>query len=321
MTTLNSHQSPPSRLAARAPEVPARGLASSPGSCRPRRSSPQRGSCRVRDVNNFSGALAGDRGYRRPQRAAAADRRRAPPAVHARPRLAARPRPRRPDAAAADRVTGGDLTIDSFWSALGVALVAAAVGVVLDVLFGTNDDDTYTLRVIQRIARRSGERTSTDAPGHRLPRDRRARAAGAAAGDARRQRAARWRAGSRTARHQLAEWETDLSSQTGATQAGILLGSNENIPAFRWVEKESAKLVACSGPADCAEIERAPFDRTRAPRQRRREPRQPALRRSRPRDPDRQPHGRREEGQPRLPRVLRERLQRRPRRSSSSAGR
>jgi Type I phosphodiesterase / nucleotide pyrophosphatase len=56
--------------------------------------------------------------------------------------------------------------------------------------------------------------------------------------------------------HELAEWETDLSSQTGASQAGILLGSNANIPAFRWVVKESAKLVACSGPADCAEIER-----------------------------------------------------------------
>jgi len=56
--------------------------------------------------------------------------------------------------------------------------------------------------------------------------------------------------------HRFAEWETDLSSQTGASQAGILIGSNEDIPAFRWVEKESAKLVACSGPADCAEIER-----------------------------------------------------------------
>ena len=32
--------------------------------------------------------------------------------------------------------------------------------------------------------------------------------------------------------HDLAEWETDLSSQTGASQAGILLGSNEDIPAF-----------------------------------------------------------------------------------------
>ena len=26
----------------------------------------------------------------------------------------------------------------------------------------------------------------------------------------------------------------------GASQAGILLGSNENIPAFRWIEKETA---------------------------------------------------------------------------------
>ena len=56
--------------------------------------------------------------------------------------------------------------------------------------------------------------------------------------------------------HGLTEWETDLSSQTGASQAGILLGSNEDIPAFRWVDKESGLLTACSAPADCARIER-----------------------------------------------------------------
>ena len=56
--------------------------------------------------------------------------------------------------------------------------------------------------------------------------------------------------------HRLVEWETDLSSQTGASQAGILLGSNEDIPAFRWVEKEAATLMVCSNPDDCAEIER-----------------------------------------------------------------
>ena len=156
---------------------------------------------------------------------------------------------------AADRVTGGDLSVDSFWSALGVALVASAVGVVLDVIFGTNDDDTYTYRVIQRIARRSGELTRTDAPGIifleidglALPVLQRAMRDGNAPN------MARWL---QDGSHELAEWETDLSSQTGASQAGILLGSNENIPAFRWVVKESATLVACSGPDDCAEIER-----------------------------------------------------------------
>ena len=62
-----------------------------------------------------------------------------------------------------DRVATG-LKIDSFWSALGVAFVASAVGVVIDVVVGANDDDAYTLRVTQRIAHRSGERIETSAP-------------------------------------------------------------------------------------------------------------------------------------------------------------
>jgi len=155
---------------------------------------------------------------------------------------------------AADSLTDGDLTIDSFWSALGVALVAAAIGVVLDIALGTNDDDTYTFKVIQRIARRSGEREETDTPGLvfleidglALPVLQRAIRNGSAP------TMGRWlEEGS----HRLAEWETDLSSQTGASQAGILLGSNDDIPAFRWVEKETSTLMVCSAPADCAEIE------------------------------------------------------------------
>jgi uncharacterized membrane protein YvlD (DUF360 family) len=156
---------------------------------------------------------------------------------------------------AADAITDGDLTIDSFWSAIGVALVAAAIGVILDIVFGTNDDDTYTLKVIQRIARRSGDREETDVPGIvfleidglALPVLQRAIRNGSAPN------MGRWlEEGS----HHLVEWETDLSSQTGASQAGILLGSNGDIPAFRWVEKETATLMVCSAPADCEEIER-----------------------------------------------------------------
>ena len=144
---------------------------------------------------------------------------------------------------------------NSFWWALLTALIASAVTVVLDVIFGTNDDDTYTLRVIERIARRSGERVETDVPGIvyleidglALPVLQRAMRDGNAPN------MARWVA---DGDHRLAEWEPDLSSQTGASQAGILLGSNENIPAFRWVEKATATTMACSAPADCAELER-----------------------------------------------------------------
>ena len=48
--------------------------------------------------------------------------------------------------------------------------------------------------------------------------------------------------------HTLKKWETDLSSQTGASQAGILHGNNENITAFRWIEKENDnQMMQCSG--------------------------------------------------------------------------
>src|SRR5262245_31548924 len=156
---------------------------------------------------------------------------------------------------AADALTDGDLALDSFWSALAVALVATAIGVVLEIVFGTNDDDTYTFRVIQRIARRSGDREETDVPGLvfleidglALPVLQRAIRNGSAP------TMGRWlEEGS----HHLVEWETDLSSQTGASQAGILLGSNDDIPAFRWVEKETGRMMTCSAPPDCARIER-----------------------------------------------------------------
>jgi hypothetical protein len=156
---------------------------------------------------------------------------------------------------AADSITDGDISVDSFWSALLVALIASAVSVVLEVVFGTNDDDAYTLRVVQRVARRSGEVVETDVPGIifleidglALPVLQRAMRDGNAPN------MARWLV---DAGYRLTEWETDLSSQTGASQAGILLGSNEDIPAFRWVEKETGRTMTCSKPDDCVEIER-----------------------------------------------------------------
>ena len=147
------------------------------------------------------------------------------------------------------------LRIDSFGDALLMSLVMAAVSIVLQAITGTNDDDEYTLRVIRRIAQRQGGGRPTDTAGIvfleidglALPILRSAMRDGSAPN------MARWIA---EGGYHLAEWETDLSSQTGASQAGILLGSNEGIPAFRWVEKESATLMSCSAPADCAEIER-----------------------------------------------------------------
>jgi putative membrane protein len=56
--------------------------------------------------------------------------------------------------------------------------------------------------------------------------------------------------------HQLTVWETDLSSQTGASQAGILHGNNKDIPAFRWVEKPHGnRIMVSTGLSDAPLIE------------------------------------------------------------------
>jgi uncharacterized membrane protein YvlD (DUF360 family) len=154
----------------------------------------------------------------------------------------------------ASHIDSSSIKVDSFGAALLAAVVISAVIVILMVILGIGDDDTRLLRVGIRVARRQGDRTTTDVPGIlfleidglALPVLRRAMRDGATPN------MARWL---ESEGYELAEWETDLSSQTGASQAGILLGSNENIPAFRWVEKETGKVMSCSSPADCAAIE------------------------------------------------------------------
>jgi uncharacterized membrane protein YvlD (DUF360 family) len=152
-------------------------------------------------------------------------------------------------------VLEGDIRVGDFGDALLASLVMAAVSMVLQTLLGTDDDDTYMVRVTRRIARRQGGGARTDAPGIvfleidglALPVLRDAMRDGSAP------TMASW---IRDSGYRLTEWETDLSSQTGASQAGILLGSNDDVPAFRWVEKEHRRMLVCSSPADCAEIER-----------------------------------------------------------------
>jgi uncharacterized membrane protein YvlD (DUF360 family) len=147
------------------------------------------------------------------------------------------------------------LKVDSFGWALLAAVLISAAALLLEVIFGVNDDETYSLRVIRRVARRQGDTVRTDVPGILfLEIDGLARPVlQRAMRDGNAPHMAGWlRAGT----HRLEEWEPDLSSQTGASQAGILLGSNEDIPAFRWVEKSTGRVMTCSSPGDCAEIER-----------------------------------------------------------------
>jgi len=153
-----------------------------------------------------------------------------------------------------DAWTDNAVEVDGLGSGLLAALVVTAIAMALGEVLGADDDDLYSLRVTHRLARRASHRVRTDVPGIvyleidglAMPVLQRAMRDGNAP------EMARWVA---DGTHRLVEWETDLSSQTGASQSGILLGSNEDIPAFRWVEKERGVMMVCSNPDDCAEIE------------------------------------------------------------------
>ncbi len=60
----------------------------------------------------------------------------------------------------------------------------------------------------------------------------------------------------RSKSHTLSLWEPMLPSMTSASQAGILHGNNDGIPAFRWFERDRQKLMVSSNPNDAGEIVR-----------------------------------------------------------------
>ncbi|MFD7992292.1 alkaline phosphatase family protein [Streptomyces mexicanus] len=58
------------------------------------------------------------------------------------------------------------------------------------------------------------------------------------------------------ATHRLTPWRTDWSSQTGASQLGILHGTNHDVPAFRWYEKDTGEVMVCNRPTSAVELQR-----------------------------------------------------------------
>ena len=144
---------------------------------------------------------------------------------------------------------------------LGAVLVAFLLAVSLMLLAPalSIDDDARQLRVVRRRARKVREENRTEVPGVILfeidglaePVLRRALADGHVP------TMARWLD---QGTHRIVPWECDLSSQTGASQAGLLLGSNDDMPAFRWYEKENGRTMVSNHGKDAVEIERRHSD-------------------------------------------------------------
>ena len=145
--------------------------------------------------------------------------------------------------------------VSGLLSGIIVVVGLTLVNTLLTSLLGIDDEDFYYRNVIKRQARRGGGTVETDVPGVLfLEVDGLAHAVvSRAIRDGNAPTLARWlREGS----HRLIEWETDWSSQTGACQAGLLHGSNDNLPAFRWWEKDRNVFMVSNHPRDAMEIER-----------------------------------------------------------------
>jgi len=147
------------------------------------------------------------------------------------------------------------LHVRDLWTGVGVAFSIAVVNTAVTSLLGIDDDDFWYRNVVKRQAKRLTGAPRSDVPGlffieiDGLAYDVLKRAMR----DGNAPTMARWlREGS----HRLTKWETDWSSQTGACQAGLLHGDNDDMPAFRWWEKDRGAAIVTNHARDAMEIER-----------------------------------------------------------------
>ena len=136
-------------------------------------------------------------------------------------------------------------TVDSFVSAVVVAIGLSLLTTILSSIITIDDDSAYYRNVINRRMKRVKHAARTDVPGVLfLEIDGLAEAVLLkAVADGYMPTLARWIG---EGSHRLHGWECDLSSQTSASQAGILHGDNHGIVAFRWYDRERGRIMASS---------------------------------------------------------------------------
>jgi uncharacterized membrane protein YvlD (DUF360 family) len=138
--------------------------------------------------------------------------------------------------------------VDAFGTALIGSFIYAIINTILTAILGIDSGGSYYGLLIQRLMvnRSTGH---SDKPGLVIIQ---------IDGLAHPILAARMRAGSvntmaglvRDGSHKLSRWEAILPSMTSGSQAGILHGNNDGIPAFRWYERDRKHLMASSNPVD-----------------------------------------------------------------------
>jgi len=146
-----------------------------------------------------------------------------------------------------------DLVVGGVVAALVASLIYAVVNTILTAVFSITSDDSYFAILMQQLATRREGVVRTDQPGLVV-----VQIDGLAqpilARQVRAGRVPHLSGWVRTGRYRLNGWEALLPPTTPASQAGILHGNNDGIPAFRWYEKEQGRLLVANHPEDALEI-------------------------------------------------------------------
>jgi uncharacterized membrane protein YvlD (DUF360 family) len=146
------------------------------------------------------------------------------------------------------------LILSSWVAALVASLIYATATTILVAIFSISSDDSYFAVLVQQLAARGADVHRTEAPGLVI-----VQIDGLARAILTRQiqagRASNLSEWVRSGRFRLDGWEALLPPTTPASQAGILHGNNDGIPAFRWYEKASGRTMVASHPADAAVVE------------------------------------------------------------------
>src|SRR4051812_39063836 len=150
------------------------------------------------------------------------------------------------------------ISLTGFWPAFWAAWIYALLVGVAGWLWDAGDDDMFLADTLRSTRRRHAS-SLTDQPGVVIiqidglsaPLFRWSLQAGSMP------TLDRWlRCGS----HRSVGWRAQLPPTTPASQAGILHGRSDAVPAFRWYEKGQGRLTVTNRPADAARVEQGLTD-------------------------------------------------------------
>lgn len=146
------------------------------------------------------------------------------------------------------------ITVDGFWNAFWASWVFSLLANIANWLVSAGDDTAFLTNLLRQTQHVRAAATPTAVPGVVF-----VQVDGLSApllqwalrsGDL--PTLSRW---VRSGTHVPRTWHVQLPSTTPASQAGLLHGASAEIPAFRWYEKESGRLLVANHPKDAHVIQ------------------------------------------------------------------